>query len=222
MIKYEFNDLLSNRGTILNYIYLDESGNLGFTEKSTEYFVVAALCCAEMKTVDRCIKRARSGLSKKYKKNEMKFSNSTDATRRRVLECISRLDVSIAYLSLDKNWVDVHLQNNPQVIHRFMFGQLLTNILNSNPTVSRTKIVVDKYLDYNRAKEFNEYIQKKISIRGDIEHVSSQSNNGIQAVDFVVGAIHRTYRNKDNSFHNLIKDKIDIALDSQEEIFRRK
>ncbi len=206
----------------MNYIYLDESGDLGFTEKSTEYFVVAALCCAEMKTVDRCIKRVRSGLSKKYKKSEMKFSNSTDATRRRVLRCINRLDVSISYLSLNKSWVDVDSRDKPQVIYKSMFGQLLINILNSNPSVSRTKIVVDKYLDYNRAEEFNKYIQKKISVRGDIEHVSSQSNNGIQAVDFVVGAIHRTYRNNDDSFHNLIKDKIDIVLDSEKEIFPRK
>ncbi|MDD3754466.1 MAG: DUF3800 domain-containing protein [Methanobacterium sp.] len=205
----------------MNFIYLDESGNLGFSEKSTQYFVVAALCCNEMKTVDMCIKRVRNGLTKKYKKNEMKFSNSSDTTRRRVLKCIARRDVSIAYLSLDKNWVDDHLRDKPQVIHKYMFGQLLTNILHET-SISRTKIIVDKFLDYKRIEEFDSYINKKISVRGDIEHVSSQSNNGIQAVDFVVGAVHRKYRNNDDIFHNIILDKIDLTLDSKEIIFTRK
>lgn len=205
----------------MNFIYLDESGNLGYSAKSTQYFVVAALCCEEKKTVDRCIKRARAGLTTKYKKNEMKFSNSSDATRRRVLKCIARLDISIAYLSLNKSWAHPHLREKPQVIHKFMFGQLLSNIFH-DPPVSRTNIFVDKYLGDEKIEEFNKYINIKVPINCNIEHLSSQSNNGIQAVDFVVGAIHRKYRNDDETFHDIIKDKIDFALNSRDQIFKRR
>ena len=89
----------------MKYIYLDESGNLGFTEKSGTYFVVASLCVDSEKTVHRCIKNARTGLNSKYKKNELKFSNSSNANRRRVLQCISRRDISLSCLVLNKNWV---------------------------------------------------------------------------------------------------------------------
>lgn len=41
----------------LKYIYLDESGNLGFSDASGEYFVVEALCCEEEKSANRCIKK---------------------------------------------------------------------------------------------------------------------------------------------------------------------
>jgi len=56
----------------------------------------------------------------------------------------------------------------------------------------------------------------------NINHVSSDGNNGIQAVDFIAGAIHRKYRNDDNSFYKLIKDKIDLALDSRKQIFKKR
>ncbi len=74
----------------LKFIYLDESGNLGFSEKSGTYFVVAGLCVNEEKIVNKWIKNARTGLTKKYKKNELKFSNLSDVNRRRVLQCISK------------------------------------------------------------------------------------------------------------------------------------
>lgn len=86
----------------LKFIYLDESGNLGFSEKSGTYFVVASLCVNEEKIVNKCIKNARTGLTKKYKKNELKFSNSSDINRRRVLQCISKRDVSLPGLVLNK------------------------------------------------------------------------------------------------------------------------
>jgi len=73
----------------LKYIFLDESGDLGFTPNSSKYFIVACICVDREKTVNRCIKTVHQGLSKKYKKTELKFSNSSDHTRRRVLECLA-------------------------------------------------------------------------------------------------------------------------------------
>lgn len=205
----------------MKFIYLDESGNLGFSEKSGEFFVVAALCCEEEKIVDRCIKKARTGLSKKYKKTEMKFSNSSDVTRRRVLSCISKRDISISYLCVKKEWIHSHLRDKKHVIHGYMFGQLLVNILRDCELSSMT-IIVDKFLSYENIDEFDKYINQKIPVEGTIKHVSSQSNNGIQAVDFAVGAIHRYYRNNDDSFINIISDKIDLSIDSRETIFKKK
>ncbi len=69
----------------MKYIFLDESGDLGFTPKSSKYFIVACICVDEEKIVNRCIKTVRKGLSKKYKKTELKFSNSSKTTKRRVL-----------------------------------------------------------------------------------------------------------------------------------------
>ena len=205
----------------LKYIYLDESGNLGFTEKSGKFFVVAALCVEEEKIVNRCIKNARKGLAKKYKQNELKFSNSSDANRRRVLNCIARRDVSISYLALNKDWVYPYLRQKPPVIHNYMIGQLLSNILHDVPFL-RTNVIIDKFLHDKKIDGFNNYMDIKSSVKMNIRHVSSAGNNGIQAVDFVAGAIHRKYRQNDDSFYRLIEDKINLTLDSRDQIFRKK
>jgi hypothetical protein len=207
--------------TYLKYIYLDESGNLGFTEKSGTYFVVASLCVDSEKTVHRCIKNVRTGLNSKYKKNELKFSNSSNANRRRVLQCISRRDISLSFLVLNKNWVPMDLRQNIPKLHTYMIGQLLSHIL-SNMSGTRINIIVDKFLHNNKIDGFNEYMDTNIPINMKIQHVSSDGNNGIQAVDFVAGAINRKYRQNDSTFYNLIENKIDIFLNSPEEIFRKR
>lgn len=206
---------------VLRYIYLDESGNLGFKENSGKYFVVAALCVEEEKIINRCIKNARDGLSKKHKKIELKFSNSSDTVKRRVLKCIVRKDVSISYILLNKDWISPHLCNKPPIIHKYMIGELLSNML-YDVSITRTNVIIDKFLYGKYIGGFNSYINLKSPVKMKIEHVPSYGNNGIQAVDFVAGAIHKKYRDRDDFFYNLIEDRIDISLNSRKQIFKKK
>lgn len=81
--------------------------------------------------------------------------------------------------------------------------------------------MIDKFLPYEKLDEFNKYVNLKISVQTDIKHVSSKSNAGIQAVDFVAGAIHRKYRNDDSKFYDIISEKIDISLNSRKVVFKR-
>jgi hypothetical protein len=203
----------------MKHIYLDESGNLGFTEKSGEYFIVAGLCVNNEKEANKCIKNVKTELAKKYKQNELKFSNSADINRRRVLKCISRRDVSISCLILKKEWVPIEHRIKPPLIHRHMIGQLLHHTLKDRID-TRINIVIDKCINGNEIPGFNEYMNRKISTTMRIDHVSSDGNNGIQAVDFIAGAIHRKYRNDDDSFYEIIENKIDITVNSPEQIFK--
>lgn len=204
----------------MKYIFLDESGDLGFTPDSSKYFVVACICVDQEKTTNRCIKTVRQGLSKKYKKTELKFSNSSDHTRRRVLECLVGKDISISYLALHKPWIDSHLRDKKVIIHNYMVAQLLSELLNKTLT-NRAIIVIDKFLPYKKINDFNSYIDFKIPVKVDIRHESSNSSHGIRAVDFVAGAIHRRYRG-DSRFYTLISDKVDLSLDTRENIFKKR
>lgn len=102
-----------------------------------------------------------------------------------------------------------------------MMGQLLSHIL-SNMSITKVNIIIDKFLHSSKIDSFNEYMDKNISLDMDIQHVSSEGNRGIQAVDFVTGAVHRKYRQNDSNFYDLIEDKVDILLKSPEEIFRKR
>lgn len=69
------------------YVFVDESGDLGFTSKSTKYYVIACVEVFDLLELARATKKARKTLSKK-KKNipELKFSESEHKIRRRFLE----------------------------------------------------------------------------------------------------------------------------------------
>jgi hypothetical protein len=204
----------------LKYIFLDESGDLGFKPKSSKYFVVAALCTETEKTTTRCIKNVRTGLSKKYTRAELKFTESSDVTRRRVLECISKREVSVSYITLNKEWVKPKSRGNLPLIEKRMIARLLSEIL--TPSHSPVTITIDKYLPYKDIESFNSYLDLKMPCKvKKITHESSRENNGIQSVDFVAGAIHRKYREKDETFYDIISDKIDVKIDSYSKIFKK-
>ncbi|MEI2763235.1 DUF3800 domain-containing protein [Methanothrix soehngenii] len=76
-------------------IYLDESGNLGGlgsrVSEEDPYFVLAALVAREEIPIRRCIRKIRQTLPKKYKvKSELKFNESDDPSKRRILECVAK------------------------------------------------------------------------------------------------------------------------------------
>ena len=73
------------------HIYLDESGNLGYSEKSSKYFLIALLVTKNHKSIDNCIKRIRQRkLKKKFKEiPELKFNNSDEIIKKLILKCIA-------------------------------------------------------------------------------------------------------------------------------------
>ncbi len=94
-------------------IYLDESGDLGFGPRASKYFILAAIITRDPGQVRRCIKRVRQQkLSKKYKTiPELKFHNSSQAIRTRILDCTARTDTDVAYAVLRKHQVYDRLRN---------------------------------------------------------------------------------------------------------------
>ena len=66
------------------YIYIDESGDLGFSEKSSKVLVISALITNDPSKLDRIIKNARRNKFKKELKNanEIKFNKSSPKVRK--------------------------------------------------------------------------------------------------------------------------------------------
>jgi len=131
-------------------IYLDESGNLGGlganASEEDPYFVLAAMMVREDLPLRRCIKKIRQRkIKKQYKKaSELKFSNSDNAIRRRVLECIGETDNDIAYALLRKGQVERELQDKPQIVYNYLCKQLLYKIISKYQIGPLAEIIVDK------------------------------------------------------------------------------
>jgi len=88
-------------------VYLDESGDLGSSPRSTRHMVVAALAVDDVRPVERALKSVRRLLgSEGYPMVEMKFRKSSCRLRRRFLEELSRANPRIAWCALDKREID--------------------------------------------------------------------------------------------------------------------
>lgn len=179
-------------------IYLDESGNLGRlgarASKVDPYFVIAALIVRDDLPIKRCIKDIRRRkIKKKYKvRSELKFSNSDETIRRRILECVGRTDNDIAFALLRKYQVDEDLRDKPQVVYNYLCKQLLYRIVTKYELGGTINIIVDRSLYGVQRENFNDYVEGRIGVRLpariEVSHVDSKQCPCVQAVDFLLQA----------------------------------
>ena len=196
------------------YIFLDESGDLGFSEKSQQYFVIAILMVMDKKPIENCIKRTRQRkLPKKYKKiPELKFRNSDKIIRKYILKCLSKRDIEISYILLNKWRVYPRLQDKKNIIYNYITSFLLQKVVSGEN--DKIEFVVDRLYTKKNREEFNSYINYKIQtklqggIKVSIEHKNSEEERCLQAVDFVAGAIYHKYVFDDESYYSIIRDKM--------------
>jgi hypothetical protein len=206
-------------------IFIDESGDLGFTEKSSKFFVVAALIVHDHLPIHRCFKKIRQNkLKKKFKDlPEFKFNNSGKEIKSRVLKCIAKSDVEIAYSVLRKDMVIPRLRDKHTILYNYLIGSLISKISQKHLVDGDVDIIVDKSLNGIQREMFDQYLLYKMiegnhAIQFDlppitIDHVDSCTDPCIQAVDFVAGALHHYYRNDDDTYFQIIDERIKIAND---------
>jgi hypothetical protein len=206
-------------------IYIEESGDLGFSSKSTGFFVIGAIITPDDICFGRCFKKIRGTLGKKKRDiPELKCYNSNITIKRRVYDCLSHCDIKIGYALLRKNQVYTRLKTEQSKLYNYIIGNLILKILESHQIDESIHLVIDKS-QYNFSREhFNDYLADKFLFNGyyelansdklQISHVDSRNCHGIQAADFVTGCIFRTYRdNNDSDYVKYFKEKTVIALD---------
>jgi len=206
-------------------VYIDESGDLGFGNKASKYFIMVALIVRNHKQIKRCIIKIRKQkLPKKYKKiDELKWHNSSKTIKRRIIECISNTENDVAYAVLRKYQVKKELRDKPQIIYNYLCGSLLSKIIMSYKIKGTVDVIVDKSLHGLRRENFDQYItwrtlmadhEGNLRIKPpNIIHRDSKQDFCIQAVDFIAGAIHYRYRENDNFYYKLIEPRASIIID---------
>ncbi|MCD6093667.1 MAG: DUF3800 domain-containing protein [Candidatus Omnitrophica bacterium] len=202
------------------YIYLDESGDLGFNFKkkgTSKHFLITVLLTREPKKIANCIKHLKEdALQKKYKKiPEIKFNNSPEVFRKRVLRKLSQQEIFIFAFCLNKIKVVSKLHDKKDKVYNYIAGLLFDKILNTVNPGEDLIMTVDKVkVGKIQIEDFNFYLELKLFLAGqakrklEVIHVDSQKNRCIQAVDFISGSIFRKYEFQSLGFYNLIKSKI--------------
>jgi len=199
------------------YIFIDESGDLGFTKKSTKYYVIASVETRNLLRLSRTIKKVRKTLRKK-KKNipEFKFARSDDVTRKRLLEKAVEEDLLFSAIILQKQAVYEYLRNRKDKLHNYL-AECIAESLVEYSDEKKFKLIIDKFImSKERRKEFNSHLLNSYKYSNppkiEITHEDSQRHSGLQIADFVAGAVFQYYERGRREFYDIVKPKLRLEL----------
>lgn len=202
------------------YIFLDESGDLGFNPKknNSKYFVITILSANDKKPIERIVKKIHSGLRKKIKKLSGGVLHSTKekpVTRKRLLKLLSQCTCSIMTIYLNKSKVYTNLQEEKHVLYNYVVNILLDRIMKKKLVDIQNTIYLiaskretNKFLNENFKTYLKSQISNKHKMKIDVSIKSPSQEKALQAVDFASWAIFRKCEMGDKIYYHLIKGKI--------------
>jgi len=201
----------------MKYLFLDESGDMGFGDKSSRYFVITILICGikEEQELKRVIKRVRQKILKKKLKNstEIKWNNSNESIKQKVINELSKINFEVFTIILDKSKVYDYLKKEKHKLYNYLSKLIITECSINGKcelTIDRSKNKRSLRDDFDRYIRFN--LRDRVS-NLSIKHEDSKLNGCLQALDFVSGAIFNKYEFKNSYYHDVIRNKIVMRKD---------
>lgn len=207
------------------YIYLDESGDLGFDftkSKTTKKFVITLLMC-DSQAIPRDFKIAiRRTIKKKINRDknisrvaELKGTNTTLQVKKYFFRQLKPDGWRLYTVILNKNRVEAHLRTakGQSKLYNFL-ARFLIEQLPLRQVTSNVRLVVDRSKNRNEIKDFNQYLQNQIqallplNTGFSVEHLNSQESAELQVVDMFCWGIARKYECNDTEWYDIYRHKI--------------
>ena len=182
---------------MIKRIYIDESGDLGFSERSSKYFVVTAFRISDLQNekLKKIVKNMRRNkFKKKLKKvNEIKASSSSKEIITYVLTQLNDFQAEIFAVTLNKKNVNKGLEKDE--IYKIVCG----NIAKIIPIEDESHITIDKFIKAGKILEFDNCFRKNLQLLKNtrpvkIFHEQSNSCEGLQFADVVAYAFFSEIR----------------------------
>ena len=202
------------------YIFLDESGDLGFDFKkkgTSKVFIITCLFIENKRPLEKIVRKTHSDLQKKYKRKfgVLHAVKEKPITRQRLLKRLAEIDCSIITIYLNKLKVYTKLQDEKQVLYNYVANILLDRIYTKKLVPIKDKIIfiaskreTNKFLNENFRIYLNNQVKNRHEIDMEVLIKTPSEEKSLQVVDFVCWAIFRKYGKGDSSYYNLIKSKI--------------
>lgn len=197
------------------YIFMDESGDLGFSDHSSHWFMFTLAIISDKRALERVVKKVWKPLKEKHKRlGELHAYHADPITRTRLLQKLSKVDdLKIMCIILNKQKVYLDLQNQKNYLYNYT-ANILLDRLHQKGVIPNGSI--ELYIDRKDTKKsltsnFTNYLESSMGKRGGALRVTlhtSHENKSIQAVDFISWAIFRKYEYDDYEYYTLIAEKI--------------
>ena len=202
------------------YLFLDESGDLGFDftkRKTSNFFVITCLFTVNKRPIEKIVKKTHSELSKKYKRGfgVLHCVKEKPITRQRLLRRLVEKECFIMSIYLNKKKVYTKLQNEKAILYNYVTNILLDRIysrkiikIDGKVYFIASKRETNKFLNQNFQNYLNQQVKNRHKTSIEILIRSPHEEKALQVVDFVSWAIFRKYEYGDEGYYNLIKSKI--------------
>lgn len=199
------------------YIFLDESGDLGFDfkkKKTSKYFVVTVLFVEQRRPVEKVIRKVHAGLRKKYKirTSALHAAKEEPVNVMRVCKMLAEKQCKLMTIYLNKSKVYTNLRNEKHVLYNYIVNILLDRIMNRR-LISKSKGITfiasrretNKFLNEN----FRDYLSKQLknnhAVEIKVEIRTPAEEKCLQAADIASWSIFRKYEYGDDSYYQAFK-----------------
>jgi len=203
------------------FLYLDESGDLGFdfvNKKPSKFFTVTILAMKGplnnrllTKAVKKTLKRKLN--RKKATTEELKGARTIFEIKKYFYNQIKDLKFAIYALTLNKKRVYERLTRDKERVYNYISRLVLDKIAFEKAQV-QVMLILDKSKSPKEIGDFNQYIFRQLKGRLDpkvpldIKHENSRRYYGLQAVDLFSWGIFRKYEKKDTAWFDIFREKV--------------
>lgn len=212
------------------YLYLDESGDLGFDlsgSHPSRFFTIAVLVVRGHQNNQAIARAVRVTLRRKLKalrgvsSGELKGSSCGLEIKKFFYAKIAPLDFRVHAVTLDKSRIYGYMVEDKARIYNFIARMVLEKIDFADARV-RVIITVDKSKSKSEIRSFNNCVIAQVKSRLDpkipleIFHSSSHKTLQLQAADMFAWGVFRKYEKGDVEWLECFGDKLGF-----EEIYRK-
>lgn len=208
------------------YLYLDESGDLGFdfeNKRPSPFFTITVVVVKNIasnqklkKEVEIVLKR-KLNPKKKQKRiiTELKWAKTTLEIKKYFFERIKDEDFDIYSITFAKQKVNENLRHKPDRLYNYFVKQLIDRI-DFTLIDGGLTIVLDKSKNKEQIKDCNDYIVKNIEGRIPLEvevniiHEDSASIKQLQIADMFCYGFYEKYNKSEYHWYDVFKEKIRV------------
>lgn len=207
------------------YLYLDESGDLGFNfnyKNPSKFFSICILLVKDRQAnlaIRNAVKKTLKRKIKNYRKSsgeqELKGSRVSLAVKEYFWALVKDIPFHLYAISLNKKDTILQAADNQHRIYDYVTYSIIQKIP-LHEAKTRIQLVVDKCKGTKEVRQFNRYISSHLPglvdprVAVDIDHLTSHQDPGLQAVDLFAWGVHRKYEKGDSQWYDMFSEKIDF------------
>jgi len=207
------------------YLYLDESGDLGFdfvNKKPSKFFTITILALSSREANRKLIKTVKLVLRRKLNRPkhckrlvcELKGTGTTLEIKKYFFDKIKDNKFGLYSITLNKRKVYERLANDKPRVYNYIARQVLDRIPFEKNDGSRVELIIDKSMAKPEIQEFNSYVRRQLEgrlspqIPLDIYHRLSHENGGLQAVDMFCWGLFQKYERNNTEWLDIFIKKV--------------